>query len=103
MIFLKRKDLKARLFFSQDELKTLSTRFLFTNYLSNRFVNKTNKKFALSFFDRCGFVGHSKVKIIRRCVLTGRARGSIRPFGVSRIVLKDLIVSNRFAGLKKFT
>jgi small subunit ribosomal protein S14 len=43
----------------------------------------------------------SKVRLKNRCQLSGRSRGYVRFFGVSRIVLRDMALEGKIPGLKK--
>ena len=40
-------------------------------------------------------------RTVRRCQLTGRARGVYRKFGVSRIVLRELALQGKVPGMRK--
>ena len=43
----------------------------------------------------------SPIRIKNRCAVSGRARGYMRPFGVSRIVFRELAREGRIPGVKK--
>jgi small subunit ribosomal protein S14 len=43
----------------------------------------------------------SKVRLKNRCQITGRPRGYIRYFGISRIALRDMALNGKIPGLKK--
>lgn len=43
----------------------------------------------------------SPVRIKNRCPLTGRARGYMRAFGVSRIVFREMALSGKIPGIRK--
>jgi small subunit ribosomal protein S14 len=43
----------------------------------------------------------SKVRYRNRCAITGRPRGYYRQFGISRILLKDLVSKGKVPGTKK--
>jgi len=43
----------------------------------------------------------SKVRLKNRCQLTGRPRGYIRYFGISRIMVRDMALNGKIPGLKK--
>ena len=43
----------------------------------------------------------SKVRLRNRCALTGRGRGYIRMFGVSRIKFRDLATEGKIPGVTK--
>ena len=43
----------------------------------------------------------SSVRLKNRCQMTGRPRGFIRYFGISRIALRDMALNGKIPGLKK--
>ena len=43
----------------------------------------------------------SKVRLKNRCQLTGRPRGFIRHFGISRIAFRDMALEGKIPGVKK--
>lgn len=43
----------------------------------------------------------SKVRLKNRCQLTGRPRGYVRYFGISRIAVRDMALNGKIPGLKK--
>jgi ribosomal protein S14 len=43
----------------------------------------------------------SKTKLFRNCILTNRSRSIVRPYGLSRTALKDLIQFGRLPGYTK--
>ena len=43
----------------------------------------------------------SPVRLRNRCQLTGRARGTLRKFKISRIMLRELALAGKIPGLKK--
>ena len=43
----------------------------------------------------------SPVRIKNRCPLSGRARGYMRTFGVSRIVFREMALSGKIPGVRK--
>lgn len=104
MIFLKVKDLKYRDNYNKIEKLRQIKKFVLTNLLSNlthknmdvklrqRFaflIFKTNKKFL------------SKIKMVRRCVLTNRSRRLIRPYHISHTSFRNLIQFGLVPGIKK--
>ncbi len=42
-----------------------------------------------------------KVRIRNRCMVTGRARGYMRKFGVSRIVFREMALKGEIPGVRK--
>ena len=43
----------------------------------------------------------SKVRLKNRCQMSGRPRGYVRYFGISRIALRDMALNGKIPGLKK--
>ncbi len=43
----------------------------------------------------------SKVRLKNRCQLTGRPRGYIRYFGLSRVTFRDMALGGKIPGIKK--
>ncbi|MBA2745098.1 MAG: 30S ribosomal protein S14 [Flavisolibacter sp.] len=43
----------------------------------------------------------SKVRLKNRCQMTGRPRGYLRHFGVSRVVFRDMALNGKIPGVKK--
>ena len=43
----------------------------------------------------------SKVRLRNRCALTGRGRGFIRQYGISRIKFRDLVSDGKIPGVTK--
>jgi len=43
----------------------------------------------------------SAVRLKNRCALTGRPKGYVRYFGISRIALRDMALNGKIPGLKK--
>jgi small subunit ribosomal protein S14 len=43
----------------------------------------------------------SKVRLHNRCGLTGRPRGYMRKFGISRVTFREMALSGKIPGVKK--
>ena len=43
----------------------------------------------------------SKVRLRNRCAITGRGKGYIRYFGVSRLVFREMALDGKIPGVKK--
>ena len=43
----------------------------------------------------------SKVRLHNRCSLTGRPRGYMRQFGISRVTFREMALSGQIPGIKK--
>lgn len=98
MLSLKVKDIKKRNQFFKIESKKKALKFVLINLLSKKnypdltigsFI-KLNKKINKI----------SKTKIVRRCIFNNRSK-SLRVFGISRSILRDMLSSGVFPGFKK--
>ncbi len=96
MLSKKIKDLKIRKEFKKREALNTTLKFLATNFFnSNKNVPRCN---TFAMIKQRNF---SKTKIVRRCILTNRSRGSIRPYNISRIKLRELLQFGIIPGYKK--
>jgi small subunit ribosomal protein S14 len=43
----------------------------------------------------------SRVRLKNRCQMTGRPKGYVRYFGISRVALRDMALNGKIPGLKK--
>jgi small subunit ribosomal protein S14 len=43
----------------------------------------------------------SRVRLNNRCPLTGRSRGYLRTFGISRIVFREMALAGKIPGVRK--
>ncbi len=96
------KDKTLRENYSNQELNQKILVYTFRKLLNDKNYSKSKKKqfFGLMFNKFKSFV--SKTKIVRRCVLTGRSKSSLRMFGISRIKIKELIRDKKISnGSKK--
>jgi ribosomal protein S14 len=106
MKYLVKKDTKLRKKQHLFESKNICLKFFFI-FILNLKQKGNIKYFFLKFFsslqsgvDRQVRLGKSR--LVRRCVLTGRGRGSIRAVGsMSRTVLKDFFSMGLAPGCKK--
>jgi ribosomal protein S14 len=96
MLFRKIKDSKIRKEFKKKEVLNTSLKFVYTNYFNK---NKNSSK--IEQFINFKQKNFSKTKVVRRCILTNRARGSIRPYNVSRVKLRELLQFGIIPGYKK--
>jgi len=98
MLSLKIKDLKNRKFFAKREKINKVIKFIFINQLSKK-NNNLLKKYKI-FFNKFK-IKNSKTKIVNRCILNNRGRGSIRKYSINRILLRDLFLFGIIPGYKK--
>lgn len=96
MLFRKIKDSKIRKQFKKKEVLNTSLKFIYTNYFNK---NKNSSK--IEQFINFKQKNFSKTRVVRRCILTNRARGSIRPYNVSRVKLRELLQFGIIPGYKK--
>lgn len=107
MLSSKIKDIKIRkLFFKVEKLKKIN-KFVFTYLFNKSFFSNSNffpfrNRFFLHFLkNKQNFSKRSKVKITNRCVLNNRNRSIYRPFGISRIVIRNLLHFGVLPGYSK--
>ena len=98
MLHLKVKDLKYRKKFLQNEKSYLIGKYIFLYFLKKSSISL---RFLSEKFVRKYLKGSFRSKIVNRCILTNRGRGVFRPFGCSRIVLRNLFLFGIIPGLKK--
>lgn len=113
MKFAKLKDFLKRSKFKKQEIARLKLKFLFINKLNFHFtsLSLSSKKKAnvrllylknlKTLFEKISKSKFSKTKIVRRCILTNRSRGSLQNFGVSRSLLRELLQFGIVPGYKK--
>jgi small subunit ribosomal protein S14 len=98
---LKIKDLKSRSAFQKSEQFKLANKLIFTNTLNKNAENKSaSKKFFFIERKRKSKLS-SKVIITRRCIINNRGRGVFRPFGISRVYLRELLQFGLVPGYSK--
>jgi small subunit ribosomal protein S14 len=96
---LKIKDLSLRKLYFQKELQNKALKYTIIR-CSHDTKFKKIKNLILNFKKKQKG-RYSKTQLVRRCVLTGRARGSVRLFGISRMALRDMLGSGVVPGYKK--
>jgi ribosomal protein S14 len=101
MLSAKIKDLKKRKVFNFLEKDQKVEKFVFINILNNREVNNKKTLSSLFYLKSSSNKDKSKVKITRRCVINNRSRSVIRPFGLSRVYLRELLQFGGVPGYSK--
>jgi len=96
MLFFKVKDKQVRENVNKKELLNSSLKFVYSHFL-----NKHVRKWILPPLDLLNQKEFSKTKIVRRCIMHNRSRGSIRPFHISRIKFRELLQFGIIPGYKK--
>lgn len=98
MLHLKIKDLKYRKKFLQNEKSFLIGKYIFIYFLKK---SSLSLRFLSENFVKKYIKGSFHNKIVNRCLLTNRGRGVFRPFGCSRIILRNLFLFGIIPGSKK--
>jgi ribosomal protein S14 len=102
MLSSKIKDLKLRKLFFKFEKKKKICKFLFINLLSRKNLGSHNKSITLLLLKlQNQFKRSSKIRLTSRCILSNRGRGVNKLFGLSRIVMRDLIQFGIIPGYAK--
>jgi ribosomal protein S14 len=99
MLSSKYKDIKYRKKFLNKEKYNILVKFLFINQLNEKILKSSIKKrfLYLNTIKKNSF----KTKKVNRCILNNRSRGSIKSFGINRILLRDLFQFGIVPGYKK--
>jgi ribosomal protein S14 len=98
MLASKIKDLRERKAFQSLEKSKIIKKFIFFSLLNE---DTSKKKLSLLILSSLKFKKISKIRIVRRCILTNRNRGVLRPFGISRIYLRELMQFGLIPGYSK--
>jgi len=102
MLSSKVKDLKLRKLFLKVEKKKKIHKFLFMNLLSRDSKSTKRQALLLSLLKLTSKVNRvSKIRLTNRCILSNRGRGVNKTYGLSRIVMRDLIQFGIIPGYKK--
>jgi len=96
---IKDKNIREKVY--QVEENRLVIKFLYVNLLNNKNLNNLTKRKLAKYLTKRIDLKHSKTRVVRRCVLTGRARVSNRILGISRIKLRDMLKNEIFPGFSK--
>ena len=94
MLSSKIKDIKLRNSLKKSERVKKVKKFLFTALVNGRSKEeiKIRSSIIISFLkDKKSLSHKSKIRATNRCVLTNRSRGILRPYGISRVVMRDLM------------
>jgi small subunit ribosomal protein S14 len=105
MISSQIKDKKIRLSFNKIEKLKRIKKFIFINLSSRCTIDSNisfNRDFLFHFFKKQQKMKmKNRARIVNRCVMNNRGRGVFRPFGVSRIVLRNLMQFGILPGYSK--
>jgi len=100
MKYLKKKDIKRRFRFANIESNRLKLLFGKTVILNNPNINDEKKAKAKELFDFTKKY-KEKTRILRRCPIVNRNKVSYKKIGISRIILKDMILQGILPGYSK--
>lgn len=89
-----KRDLKLRQKFANSEERYRSLRSLYVN----SYIDSEVREIARIDLQK---ISGLRTKIVNRCVLTGRSRGILRKFKVSRLTFKELASTGVIVGIKK--
>ena len=105
MLSSKIKDIKIRKSFCKIEKLKKIRKFIFTNLLGQSFLNHSTiyrQNLLLSLLKvKNKIIFKSKVRITNRCVINNRSRGVFRPFGISRVLMRNLMHFGVLPGYSK--
>lgn len=106
MLSLKIKDLKYRNLYAKNQKKLILNKFLFISFLNKKKKQKNViKKKILFLFLKSKLYSNlkfkTKTKIVRRCAISNRGRGTFRPYGFSRFFLREFMQFGILPGFKK--
>lgn len=101
MLLSKKKDHIKRKLFYKYEQKNKKHKFLVINSLNRLSGIHLDQASIISFFSQSKIEKSNKIKLVRRCILNNRSRGSTRKFGVSRVLLREFIKLGVIPGFKK--
>lgn len=92
MLFKKIKDNRLRQVVNKHEKKKLIYKVILSNLFSVKVLNFKRKIIFKKLINMQAKIGRvSKVRITRRCLLTGRRAGINRTYSISRIKLRELL------------
>jgi len=100
MLSLKFKDLKYRNIYLKNEKKIIINRFLFIYFL-NVFKNSNYYYYYFLLQNKSNLSHKIKTKLVRRCSISNRARGTFRLYNLSRFFLRNFMQFGILPGFKK--
>lgn len=103
MLSTKIRDIKTRkLFYRVEKLKKIR-KFLFINYLNNKKTTSFSKSSLLISFlkKKQGLKDKTKVRVTNNCIFNNRNKGVLRPYGISRILLRNMFQFGVIPGYSK--
>lgn len=101
MKYLKIKDKKNRFKFYNLEIKNNINKFLYIKFLNSNKFSNLRKKIMFKFLSLKSTNFRHKNRVVRRCKLTNRGRGTFQKFHISRILLRELMSFGIIPGYTK--
>ena len=104
MISSKIKDLKIRNSLKKIEKIRNIKKFLFVSMVQKNSLNNNNLRSSviISFLkDNNKMKNKAKTRVTHRCVLNNRGRGVLRPYGISRTLMRELMQFGVIPGYSK--
>ena len=105
MLFLKKKDLKFRIFYKNIETKIKILKFLLLRYkidLKNDSNNKKLQIIKILLSKKIKNTKFFKSKIVKRCIITNHNKCVFSKFRVSRHIFREYALFGILPGIKKF-
>jgi ribosomal protein S14 len=90
------KDIKKRKRTNNNEITKKITKFLLYGQYSDPII-KTNMRLMKQLF----IIRGNKSKLVNHCTVTGRSRGLVKHFKISRIILKKFMTKGLLHGVTK--
>ena len=102
MLSSKVKDLKLRKLFFKFEKKKKIYKFFFINLLSRKSLNLKSNITILALLKLQSITKrNSKIRLTNRCIFSNRGKGVNKLYGLSRIIMRDLIQFGIIPGYTK--
>lgn len=101
MLYKKRlkKDFRKRKNYKEKQLYILKLKALINNQILPLKTRIQNRELLRQFVRKHGIY---QTQIVNKCLLTGRSRGIIKEFGISRISFKKLVDKGELYWIKKY-
>jgi ribosomal protein S14 len=104
MLSAKIRDIKTRNSFYRTEKLKKVKKFLFINFLNNNKINSISRTFLLKSLlkqQQQNLKQKTRVKMSNRCIFNNRSKSVLRPYGISRILMRDLMQFGVLPGYSK--
>jgi small subunit ribosomal protein S14 len=101
MLSSKIKDIKIMNSFKKVEKTKKLKKFLFTALINKTDVSKKASLIISFLKEKKKISNKSRVRMTNRCVLSNRSRGVLRPYGISRTIMRDLMQFGVIPGYSK--